>query len=441
MIRSALFVFALGFASLLGATQARAVAVNIYGDTFTAADNTGLVGRAPELSMGVAGAVYGQHNGGWNKDIQGNQARIGADTGVSLPLAGLTIGPDRPLRVSAILDLNDIAGPGSPSNMNNQRGIGLGFYTSTGGVATANGWNGVQLSTDGRLIVSQQNAAGANRAGFIAEIATGVNLAAPHALSYDIDPATGDISNIFLDGVQQPDVATSIFTSAAVQRVGMMVSSQAGGTHGFADDFAVSAPNLAPIPGLFNTGVDANGDALAAGADDPHYTLTMNPNGADNIPAVVQSGIPSPPWVANNAFSQWVGPVENTQNIDTGGTFEYTLTFDLTGLDPATASINGDWASDNPSGDILINGMPTGLANTGFGSLTNFEITSGFQSGVNTLTFQFANGDAPGDFTGLRVDNLVGFAVPVPEPATATLALSSLGLLIGRRRTWRVVGG
>jgi len=261
VFRSALFIVGLILASLLGSAEASPI--DIYGDTFTASNGTGLVGRAPELSMGTPGAVYAQHNGAWNKDIQDNEARIGADTAVSVPLTDLTIGPDRSLRVSAILDLNDIVGPGSASNTGNQRGIGVGFYTSTGGVATDNGWVGVQLGTDGRLIVSQANVSGANRAGFVAEVATSLNLAVPHAVSYDINPTTGDISNILLNGVAQPDVATNIFTSAAVQRVGMMVSSASGGTHGFADNFSVSAIGITPIPGLFNTGVDNNGDTLA----------------------------------------------------------------------------------------------------------------------------------------------------------------------------------
>lgn len=409
-------------------------AVLLYSDTFTAPNGTSLVGRAPEVNNGNPTAVYAQHNGSWEKDIQGNQARIGADTGVSLVLTGPNIHPAWSLRISAVVNINNIAGSATASNTGIQRGAGLGFYTNTGGNATSAGWRGVQIGTDGRLIVSQEGVGGSSRAGFVAEIATGLNLATSHTISYEINQVTGDISNIFLDGALQPDVATNIFTDAAVQRAGIMASSSTGGRVAFFDNLLIEAPGVAPIPGLFNTGVDNNGNALAGGAADPHYTLNVNPNGANGIPAVVQSGIPGA-WVDNTAGSQWVGPVEFTNDIGTGGVFEYSTVFDLAGFDPATALVQGLWASDNPGGEILLNGVSVGQANAGFTTLSPFLITSGFISGDNMLTFRFSNGAAAGDFTGLRVDGLQGFAValPVPEPATASLALLGLGGLMLRR--------
>ena len=413
-----------------------ATAMLLYNDTFTAPNGTSMVGRVPQVNNGNPAAVYAQHNGSWEKDIQGNQARIGADTGVSLVLTGPNIHPAWSLRISAQIDINNIAGPTTASNTGIQRGAGLGFYTNTGGNATSAGWRGVQIGTDGRLIVSQEGVGGSSRAGFVAEIATGLNLATPHTISYEINQITGDISNIFLNGALQPDVTTNIFTDAAVQRAGIMASSSTGSRVAFFDNLLIEAPGVAPIPGLFNTGVDSNGNALAGGAADPHYTLNVNPNGANGIPAVVESSIPGA-WFANSASSKWIGPVEFTSDIDTGGVFEYTTVFDLAGFDPATALVQGLWASDNPGGEILLNGVSVGQANGGFGNLTPFLITSGFVSGDNTLTFRFSNGATAGDFTGLRVDALKGFAVAlpaIPEPATATLGLIAFGGLMLRRR-------
>ena len=430
--RSSLLVLVSAMAT--SAVSRPVAAVTLYSDTFTAPNGTLLSGRVPEVNNGNPTASYVTH-GSFVKDIQGNRAQIGADTAVSLTLTGTNIHPAWPLRISASLDIGTIAGSTSASNTGLQRGIGVGFFTNTGSNATSSGWRGVQIGTDGRLIVSQEGVASSSRAGFIAGIATGINLAVSHTVSYDINQFTGDISNILLDGILQSDITTNIFTDAAVQRAGLMVSSNTGGTVGFADNFVVEALGVVSIPGLFNTGVNNSGVALAGGAADPHYTLTVNPNGANGIPAVVETGIPGA-WFANSASSQWVGPVQVTNDITTGGVFEYTTTFDLAGLDPTTALVQGRWASDNSGGEILINGISVGQANSGFGSLTSFQVINGFLPGLNSLTFRFSNGSASGDFTGLRVDSLQGFAIPlsVPEPATATLGLLALGGLMMRRR-------
>jgi hypothetical protein len=199
-----------------------------------------------------------------------------------------------------------------------------------------------------------------------------------------------------------------------------------------------------PIPGLFNTGVDSNGFPLEDYEVDPHYVLTVNPD-SESTEAIVQDSWVFPivvgPWVANSDTSKWIGPQGETSQAAEGD-YVYQVTFDLTGLDPATAFIQGEWATDNLGLDILINGISTGNQNTAqFTTFTPFNITQGFLSGVNTLEFH-VNNESPG-YAGLRVENLragalagtaIGDAptlVQGPQPQTAmegaSVTFSSLG--------------
>ena len=111
----------------------------------------------------------------------------------------------------------------------------------------------------------------------------------------------------------------------------------------------------------------------------------------------------------------------------TNVTRTFRLTFDLTGLDPSTATITGQWATDNFGPDILINGMSTGNTSGGFGSFTAFSVSSGFVDGINTLDFVVQDF---GVIAGFRVGEISGMAVPAP----ATFLLLALG---GRRGTRR----
>jgi hypothetical protein len=107
----------------------------------------------------------------------------------------------------------------------------------------------------------------------------------------------------------------------------------------------------------------------------------------------------------------------------------------LTGINLATAFINGGVTADNSIHDILINGHSTGSQFYGYGGFQSFVITTGFKSGINTLTFDVVNEGGP---TGLRTDfsgsNFV--AAPVPEPETYAMLLAGLACiaLIARRR-------
>src|SRR4029453_12437095 len=67
----------------------------------------------------------------------------------------------------------------------------------------------------------------------------------------------------------------------------------------------------APIPGLFNTGVNTNGALLSGGVIDPHYKLVQSSDGSAPGPNVfvVNDGYPIPPWLVNGPVSKWIAPI------------------------------------------------------------------------------------------------------------------------------------
>jgi hypothetical protein len=192
----------------------------------------------------------------------------------------------------------------------------------------------------------------------------------------------------------------------------------------------------APIPGLFNTGTDAAGNALVGGngVADPHYTVLSS-----DIPGVT-TGVSAVTYFVPSAYapedtdSRWISH-SSTGSPGSGSTV-FRLSFDLTGLDPETAVINGVFAADNAA-LIFLNGTSTGLTVPQFNFLVPFSITDGFVAGVNTLDFRVTDEFPPMAF---RVDDLVGTADlldggPAPVPAPASLALLGLGAAaLGLRR-------
>lgn len=187
-----------------------------------------------------------------------------------------------------------------------------------------------------------------------------------------------------------------------------------------------------PIPGLFNTGVDNLGVLLANGTVDPHYTLTVSADPIDTGPSafvVTPNGFPFPPWIAQGPNSKWIAPKTDQSVGNNFGSYVYRITFSLAGFDPATATISGQYSTDNNGIDVLINGMSTGQTTplTAYSAFFPLSITSGFVAGVNTIDFVLFNdpgsplGNNP---TGLRVE-ISGTAAPLPTPTPTATPIST----------------
>ena len=196
------------------------------------------------------------------------------------------------------------------------------------------------------------------------------------------------------------------------------------------------------IPDLFNTGVNNSRAALPDGAVDPHYKLTENPD-TGSPDAIVEDSLTFPivagPWVPNTSTSKWIGPQSNT-TASAVGVYVYRTTIDLTGRDPSTVVIVGQWATDNPGNDILVNGVTTGNpASPGFTAYTPFAIASSnatFVAGSNAIDFVVENVQAVG-YTGLRVNILQSnVRIPPGVPPMITGQPQEIKAVIGDSATF-----
>jgi hypothetical protein len=140
---------------------------------------------------------------------------------------------------------------------------------------------------------------------------------------------------------------------------------------------------------------------LTAGAPDTQFVLTCAPPGVSVTTSVVV--YPHPLWIPNGPNSQWIGP--NQFNNAPAGVYCYTFNFVIP-CPPGTpikASLTGRWSADD-TGTIYLNGNPTGNTLPNGWAFLNWQainITSGFVSGLNSLTFYVTNAGGP---TGLRLE-------------------------------------
>lgn len=179
----------------------------------------------------------------------------------------------------------------------------------------------------------------------------------------------------------------------------------------------------APIPKLFNTGVNDAGAALGPNTVDPHYEIVEIPEFVvvSSNAFTLSPGFPVGPWIAESPLSRWIAPMANQSTGSAAGNYIYRTTFDLTGFDPTKASITGRWVSDNGGMDIVINGVSLGLTNPGnFDNWTDanaFTITTDFVAGTNTLDFVVNNAGTDINPTGLRVEMRGTVELPDEAPS------------------------
>lgn len=189
-----------------------------------------------------------------------------------------------------------------------------------------------------------------------------------------------------------------------------------------------TAANAASIVGLVNTGVNPG----TPGAADNSWTI-------DGGPAYAGTPI-NGAWLANSGVSQWLTPnPDGNVSLDPSlpGIYQYSLTFDLTGFNPASASFSGRFSVDNLVDNITLNGTPITGSGGSFNIWTAFSGSSGFNAGQNTLTFNVRNlAQNGGNPSGLRVEFLESNVTAVPEPATWAMMIMGFGLVgaAARRR-------
>jgi hypothetical protein len=147
--------------------------------------------------------------------------------------------------------------------------------------------------------------------------------------------------------------------------------------------------------GLWNTGVDADGDVLADGVTDPHYTLVSVPAPLTPGAAFKSSGNPAS-WLANDpagsSGSAWIGR-SPASAIDPAGVYTYRIDVDVPNISPLP-TIYGRWISDNDGTNIRVNGVPSGQTRTGpFNAWTTFFVPGGdwIPGQTNTVEFDVTN--------------------------------------------------
>ncbi len=194
---------------------------------------------------------------------------------------------------------------------------------------------------------------------------------------------------------------------------------------------AAGALGAAPIV-INNTGL------TAPGAVDPNWTIT-SPAGSAFVTVV--DGFPIGPfWLANTAASSWVEPDSGSSDNHAPGTYTYQTTFNLTGLNAATAAIQFRAAVDNNITAVRLNGNVVGFTYglfTDFSPLFSVNTAAWFNAGVNTLQFDVLNSNVGGgNPSGFRVEvsGTADAITSTPEPATMLMAAPILIALALRRR-------
>lgn len=201
---------------------------------------------------------------------------------------------------------------------------------------------------------------------------------------------------------------------------------------------------------LFSAPVAGAATFTVAGSDNPSAYMAYLVTDTEPYPQAtpIPATYPAGPWVAgawmtfDNPDQKW--PMDSGSG-NLAGTYKYLTTFDLTGLDPATAVLKISWASDNGS-DLILNNQKIASTPSGDNSYrqwTTALISEWFIDDVNFLEFEVHNdqwGAPPGYInpTGILVRIDLATAEPVPEPSTCLLFAGGIAALgLARRRVRR----
>jgi hypothetical protein len=171
------------------------------------------------------------------------------------------------------------------------------------------------------------------------------------------------------------------------------------------------------------------GEGLVQGQLDANWSVIM-PDGTA-FGSAISATDPGNQWVTPTSPNTWISTV--ARGSSPLGLYQYSTTFTIDpGLDPLSAILTGNWWADEPNtpNAILLNGVLVSDFNGAIWFESNpanaaFTVSSGFVSGLNTLTFLVQNTGGPG---GTLIQNLSLNANAVPEAGSS---LTLLGLALG----------
>jgi hypothetical protein len=166
----------------------------------------------------------------------------------------------------------------------------------------------------------------------------------------------------------------------------------------------VRVPEPAPVGGLTNSGVAADGQLLASGAVDPHYKLIVSADPLHPGPAayVVNEPLPATTWITNGPTSKWIAPVAHATNLP--GSYVYRTEFELASELPETATITVKWAAEFSGTNIFLNGVRLNPGTTFRSSFSTVTVNTNLVSGANSLDFYVRRSGTVPARTGLRVE-------------------------------------
>lgn len=181
-----------------------------------------------------------------------------------------------------------------------------------------------------------------------------------------------------------------------------------------------ATPRTAGVDPHWQVSVPGDGMAFAAASTDHAYLYDNGLTGGKFAPAFVATNPPPTDWFDDDINSgspqldsMFINPVGNGSTSVPGGVYIYRTFFDLTGLDPHSASVSGMALAADAAVGIYINGAKVqGVAIPGSSEqqVTPFTIIAGLVSGINVLDFVVTNTPGADSPSGLRVDGLKGTA-------------------------------
>ncbi len=221
-------------------------------------------------------------------------------------------------------------------------------------------------------------------------------------------------NGVALAGQTNLSLVISNVTFAATGNYQLNATNAAGSTNSVVCSVTVGAA----FNSLFNTGVDANGNGLAAtapGSIDLHYQLVQSADPTTvNADAIVWGNNPNGGSVNNN-ISGWIG--SQNGGAPPLGTYSYQTEFQIDNGDVASASLTGRMWAGGPSANTVqafLNGVETDftLQPNSASTAALFVITNGLQTGSNVLVFTL--NDSSGNFISAMRAELTGIGNALP---------------------------